>query len=492
MPDPSKYDSESEWMSACIPAKKAEGKTQEQAVGACLGIWREKKEMEENAMSLWKTIKEFFSKEKPMKTVDGEKYPASDFLVAEDAQSPDTWHLQVKRHGTPDHNLMGAAKAALTSPGGHRGNKYQGPNKTEAIAKLKRLYEAENMEWTKENIHPFMVWKEETGYRWLAVYSNKWRDDDNPPEILAEAAHKEFVEAVDKGDWPYPEVWLWHVEGTKFGVADFVAYDESGFALASGPVDKDKESVAEALSQKDNLATSHGMPIKEIQRDEKDQSIIVRYRTIEVTALPFEAAANKHGTGFQILAAKEVDDMLPDRKRPFLKDIMGEEGVEALEKMLADKAEELKEQGIEFKEEVQEEVQGEPQAEPVEEAKEEAPEYPTRQEVAEAVGAYLKPLFEQVQTLVEAVGAFDKELKEQREVLDELQKDDVAKIKAFVADTPAASLFAQIGSVIGAPETYVDGRSTLAKSGPQQEKEFSDGPASVGIINEYMALSRGG
>lgn len=84
------------------------------------------------------------------KTVGGQSYPSSDFLVVEDPESPSTWHLQVKKHGKPDHGLMGAAKAALTSPGGHRGNKYQGPNKSSAISKLKALYKAEKMAWKSD------------------------------------------------------------------------------------------------------------------------------------------------------------------------------------------------------------------------------------------------------------------------------------------------------------------------------------------------------
>lgn len=83
--------------------------------------------------------------EKVTKTVGGKKFPASDFLVVESPENPSTWHLQVKRNGTPDHNLMGGAKAALTV--GYRGNKYEGPNKQEAISKLKALYKAEEMPW---------------------------------------------------------------------------------------------------------------------------------------------------------------------------------------------------------------------------------------------------------------------------------------------------------------------------------------------------------
>jgi hypothetical protein len=42
--------------------------------------------------------------------------------------------------GPPDRKIMGAAAAALTSPGGHRGEPYKGPNKEAAISKLKGLY----------------------------------------------------------------------------------------------------------------------------------------------------------------------------------------------------------------------------------------------------------------------------------------------------------------------------------------------------------------
>ncbi len=88
--------------------------------------------------------------EAKMKVVDGVLYPASDFLVVPDPDKPSTWALQVKRHGKPDHALMGAALAALLSPGGHRGNKYAGPDRAGAIARLKALYRQEGMLWPGE------------------------------------------------------------------------------------------------------------------------------------------------------------------------------------------------------------------------------------------------------------------------------------------------------------------------------------------------------
>jgi hypothetical protein len=79
------------------------------------------------------------------KMVRGKKYPAGDFLVVEDADSPDTWHLQVKRNGRPNARLMGAAWAAL-GPKGFRGKKYKGPKKGEAKRKLRGLYKQEGRE----------------------------------------------------------------------------------------------------------------------------------------------------------------------------------------------------------------------------------------------------------------------------------------------------------------------------------------------------------
>lgn len=82
--------------------------------------------------------------EKVTRTEAGTSYPASAYLVVEDPQEPSKWHLRVRdENGKPDHRLMGAAWAALH--GGYRGNVYEGPGKQEAIAKLRAMYEAEDM-----------------------------------------------------------------------------------------------------------------------------------------------------------------------------------------------------------------------------------------------------------------------------------------------------------------------------------------------------------
>ena len=60
-----------------------------------------------------------------------------------------TTHLPyTKDDGTPDHDLMGAAWAALH--GGYRGKKYDGPDKAGAIRRLKALYKSEKMDLPDE------------------------------------------------------------------------------------------------------------------------------------------------------------------------------------------------------------------------------------------------------------------------------------------------------------------------------------------------------
>lgn len=69
------------------------------------------------------------------------------YLVTE---ADGTTHLPVTGDdGKPDHTLMGAAWAALH--GGYRGNKYAGPNKAEAIDKLKAMYKSEGMDTPAES-----------------------------------------------------------------------------------------------------------------------------------------------------------------------------------------------------------------------------------------------------------------------------------------------------------------------------------------------------
>lgn len=79
------------------------------------------------------------------KEPDGE-HPASHYLYVGDSSQVSTWHLPVKdTSGKISPRHLGAAHAALTK--GFRGQKYGGPGKGKALAKLRNLYHSAGMEW---------------------------------------------------------------------------------------------------------------------------------------------------------------------------------------------------------------------------------------------------------------------------------------------------------------------------------------------------------
>jgi hypothetical protein len=128
-----------------------------------------------------------------------------DYLVVEDSAKPSTYHLQVKRNGKPDHRLMGAAWAALH--GGYRGNTYQGPDKAQALDKLKALYRAEKMDLPSEK--SFTVFKDHAGaYRWIARTTTAYRDRDG--EIISTKA-LEADAARMTATGMYGPLRYWHV-----------------------------------------------------------------------------------------------------------------------------------------------------------------------------------------------------------------------------------------------------------------------------------------
>ncbi len=340
--------------------------------------------------------------------------------------------------------------------------------------------EEEIFEETKEaDDSGVMIWKEaDTGqYRWLGRFSNNFRDEDRPPEIISEASHKYFVDRVEKGLAPMPTLRIWHIPEWTIGQADWLAYDdagnEAGFTLASGTFTKGLDDVAEWLMGQNNVLMSHGMPPWSIRRDESDPTIIVQHESKEVSVLPDFAAANKL-TGFAVLAMEE-DMAIPKDKRDILEKQWKADPamLDRLEAMNAKTAEAAKEAGLESKE--QEATKDETTEVATETAKTEevvtetpAPvetpqsEYPTRQEIVEAVSAILVPMAERLETLETALDGFTKALKE-------VQKDQDEQVKQVIENTPAASLGALLMQrVVGNPDAEVDGRKSLAKSKPQE------------------------
>jgi len=339
-----------------------------------------------------------------------------------------------------------------------------------------------------------MIWKQDDGsWRWFGIFSNKFRDNDKPSEILSEKAHVEFIDRVEKGEVDYPELYVWHIP-VSVGKTDLMAYEESGFAIVTGLFTN--EGVAMALSKSDaDLAMSHGMPVAHIKRDKDDPTIIVSYISEEVSVLPRDVAANKM-TDFVVLKEDESMAIIPKEKRSQVVDLLGDDLTAELENSLISRGKSAEQAGVEFKEgedietspaeeatlvteegteivaevEVVEEVTIEAEVDIEVEAEETETDYVSKGEMTEALVTIAR-------VLSGGLDAINGRLDQIEKSVDEVQKEDDEKLDERIATTSSASLAAKIaeglvakdaGTVIGTKAAHLHGNNKLAKDGPEQ------------------------
>lgn len=126
---------------------------------------------------------------------------------------------------------------------------------------------------------------------WFGVPTNKFIDRGK--DILAESSHIDFVRALDEGEFPYPDLYIWHIP-VVVGDTRMVDYDARGFLVASGLIFPEYESlVYNILKNSDEpIGMSHAVKRVNVVRDESDERIIRRYRSYEFSLLPLSKAAN--------------------------------------------------------------------------------------------------------------------------------------------------------------------------------------------------------
>lgn len=331
-----------------------------------------------------------------------------------------------------------------------------------------------------------MIQKNAAGrYVWIAQYSNNVRDIDSPPEIIAAKSHARFVEMVDKGEYPMPELWIWHKELWKIGQATVVDFDrDTGFAIAAGYIDKDKHDIARTIAAIDptKLRLSHGMPIGTIVRSKEDPTVIIEHQTKEISVLPAWAAANPL-TGFVMTAQKETTMIDPKKSQEIQNDLgIPVDQLEAVEAANAAAKAAVDESGAETKEKAEEEQtpevqetaaqtepttpdeQPDPEPQAVEPEPVEEPETPPElkaQDVADVLKEVAENFTKTNEAIMERIGELEKAVLA-------LSKTDQEKIKKEIQLTPKESLRAQMGSVIGKDATRIDGRTTEGKEGPKE------------------------
>jgi len=424
------------------------------------------------------------NKAQNFKTEDGKQFHKGDFAYTPD-DIPSHWKLRLTSTpgGAPDASHTGMAMSALSSHPMH-GNKVQIPSsaiagvRAKVMAAWKKTHPGQTYK-EKTNTGMF-VWKENEQYRWFAVYSNCYRDDDVPPEIISKESHKRFVEMVDKKEVPYPELWHWHIKGTQWGQGDWVAFDDdSGFALASGYVLPGHEQEAELMSKKE-LLVSHGMLADSLERSPDDNSVITKHITKEISDLPPWAAANQL-TQLSVFT-KEIDETMaiPEAKKQYLKDVgFTDDKIALIERALEQNKERAETEQRDSKEKSPVEA---PKQEVVPAPKEEVrPNYVTKEEIAKEVGDVIGGLLLSITQLTEKVTAIDARMTENEK-----------KEKESTSLTPAASLAAMImghaESAIGAKETAVRANSPLLKEGPMEmmAQDSGEGSGAFPIVNSLI------
>lgn len=194
---------------------------------------------------------------------------------------------------------------------------------------------------------PLTLFKQADGrLRVVGWASNNRRDKDNPPEIITEAAHKEFMSYLDAHPEHAPEFWHWHTPGTKYAKADWWDYAD-GFTVYSGLVDAGKEAQAEKAAA-EGIGMSHGFHV--LGYDNANHHI-TQYRTFEVSDLPKSRAANPY-TSFSTIR-KEASMAFSEAKKAYLLERLPAETVAELERKTSDLKAAADAAGIEAKEVVE-------------------------------------------------------------------------------------------------------------------------------------------
>lgn len=330
-------------------------------------------------------------------------------------------------------------------------------------------------------------------YHLVGRFSNRWRDHDfhaapeQGGEIIASGAHKEFETWLDKNPQHAPQLWVWHAYGSAFkSRAEWWSWSGNFFWM-SWPLTEDEAKAVEEWADEEDLGMSFGFYA--LKYDDRD-AVIERYRAFEASILPREAAANKW-TAVALVGGDKFkgDQMFSDKKMQALRRFFGDDKVKAIVEDDATLAQILDEAGIDSKELSEEPEQSEATAEVEVKADAETPADDVDTLVTEVKAATVTQIEAQVvealqrlesalsadmKVLAEKLVAQEGELANLRTALVELQEREEADAKAaampvsIIASYVPRSILDSGETGKGAKESSaaIDGRSTLAKSGP--------------------------
>lgn len=268
-------------------------------------------------------------------------------------------------------------------------------------------------------------------WRWVGWATNKWIDFDG--DIIAESAHKEYLEWLDKNRDMAPVHLMWHTPGTaRENPVDFWMY-EDGFVILSGLLTEKEAEVALKARTMTDMGMSIGALV--LERDKQDPRVILKYRMYEVSDLPLENAANPWTDLDTIVKEVDMD------KKTYFEELMGKERAVEYLARTGLKKEALDEAQIESKEKDPQTAAPAAKVEAEAHVKEEANPSPAQVDMKAVVEAVIK------ETGMEELSAKFAEIIEAAEkvpMLEELVKDLSRSADEQLADrlTPPASRFA--------------------------------------------------
>lgn len=195
---------------------------------------------------------------------------------------------------------------------------------------------------TGRNKHTDLSGFKAYGDRWVAWWTNNFEDREG--EFFTEKAIDDYIRRVDLGIVPYPELWYWHIPGTKHGQADWLGRI-GHYAVAAGTFDDtDLGRAAKAwyAAHPKGDAMSHGFVYDPAR---KRDGVYHQFNTFEITnGLTAKTAANPF-TDFEGVKIMP----LSDDKRKGLEERFGADLAARILESTEDKNKALEALGIAYK-----------------------------------------------------------------------------------------------------------------------------------------------
>lgn len=372
----------------------------------------------------------------------------------------------------------------------------------------------------------FKTFKGTDGKTWIVLWTTN-AFIDREKEIFTTKSVDDFVER-HKADDVKGEFWFWHLPKSKFG--DIKLQSRVGrFLVEAGPFDdtaigrRFKEFFESYPDSHPTIApegwgASHGYSYNP---NDREDSVYEWFEKHESSVLPVSVASNPHNPGMSL---KEVNELMDSQEREAWNKTFGKEFVDEILQTGETKTAELEQAGVEYKGDQVEEAEEEAVMESVEEAeapvetkeepateevekteevKEEAVEEQedseqeeaveekevseppiTRQELADALKMVVDELTqrfetkitEEINTTVDAMVEVVTPIANQVKALSQTEEQKIAR---HAENVPTASLTSMIKGSLFGEETHIDGRTALAKDGPEETKDTSDGKPSI-------------